>query len=682
MDHFAGGRGIAVVAGRAWFGPAGTKVVGIAHPVAVAVLEGAGTTAIGLDHIVSCTRIAVVARIADIQLQAGAIISDRRIDDTQPGGAGCRTVERFRHPLTYAFDDQHNGAGVRKAGPVDDLLDNGGQIGCGLIGAGIAHHQPVGWRPGHRGSGLWAVSDITVRVDEGDRIVAVLAVDGQVAGVDIRVFIDGKTQRGAGNDRALRNVQVQEAHADHLGARVEHEFEVGAAEADVARLGLLDIVARSGYGRTGLYRAGRAASAGTVGLDGFAAGLRIAIVARRARFGAAGTKIVGIAHAVAVAILEGAGTVTVSLDHIVDRAGIAVVARIADIELQDRAIIQGTAAIGLNRFAGSSGIAVVAGHARFGASRADIQHITGAVAVAILKSPGTAAIGQDHIVGRAGIAVVARIADIGKEQGTIEDRRIQIVFHTDLRRKGSRSVRGFGDSPPNSIDDNADRTILGITGSSDDLLNDRGNIRRLLSRAGIADVLPDRGRPIDHRRGSRPGRHISVRGGEGGGIVRIFPVNIQDTGIVKPSLISRKLDISIGNIGVLRDIESGKAQTDGLQARIVDQFQVWADQGNGPARIFLCIITAGIDLRAGRDQARKDLYGNGGLRIAVIVPGNGGQIVDTIGWDGPWLGIGEGIVGTDQLPINREGHEVDRSVRIGSRCIDGNGLRRRVVGAI
>ncbi len=151
------------------------------------------------------------------------------------GGALARTVD----------DDDH----VVAAGPartVDDLLDDGREVGgLVLLVQGVPGRHVA---PGHRGAGLGPVGDVEAGGGEGRGVVDVLGVE--VEGGGDRVGLVGlELEVGVGDGGALGHRNVEEAHPHLLLAhvvRVVDELQVGAVQVHGPAGALLGVVVGGG----------------------------------------------------------------------------------------------------------------------------------------------------------------------------------------------------------------------------------------------------------------------------------------------------------------------------------------------------------------------------------------------------------------------------------------------------
>ena len=111
--------------------------------------------------------------------------------------------------------------------------------------AGIADGKPVCGRPVYCSAGAGAAADVVILGAESSCIVAGLAIDVEVAGILIGIFICLKLKVGIGNGSTLRDIEVVEPQA-YRTARfpaIIHQFQVAAGQANATVGILLGIIA-------------------------------------------------------------------------------------------------------------------------------------------------------------------------------------------------------------------------------------------------------------------------------------------------------------------------------------------------------------------------------------------------------------------------------------------------------
>ena len=185
-------------------------------------------------------------------------------------------VERLGDPLPRPGDDDRERVPAGPTGPVHDLLDGGSQIGRSLVRARLAGDRPRGRAPRHGGGRARSGRDVSVRIEEGGRMVGCHSFERQRGRVGV-LFVDLELYPGLENLRLCRNLHVVESDADDLVEVTEYQLQIAAGPIDTAALVLLGVV---GARRDAPFDDGLAIGAGD-GDGHVVAGLQLAVVARQ-----------------------------------------------------------------------------------------------------------------------------------------------------------------------------------------------------------------------------------------------------------------------------------------------------------------------------------------------------------------------------------------------------------------
>ncbi len=171
----------------------------------------------------------------------------QRIFDMQIRRAVDIPLVGFRHAFPTSRNKDRQRVAGRPARAVDDLLDNGSKIRRALIRSCLIECVPRGRTPGDRGSRPGSGGDIIRSGSEGRGVVAGFRPEGERSHFRSD-FVHGELDRGIDDGRARWNAHPCETDPHCLVARIVHQFEIGAGQADGPRGRFLGIVAARGNG--------------------------------------------------------------------------------------------------------------------------------------------------------------------------------------------------------------------------------------------------------------------------------------------------------------------------------------------------------------------------------------------------------------------------------------------------
>ena len=150
-------------------------------------------------------------------------------------------VERLRHPLPAARDEDRQRIPARPTRPVHDLLNHRAQVGGPLIRTRLAHRGPRGGAPRHERHRARPRRDVSGRVEEGSRRVDRLPFEGE--GGRLRVgFGCLELEVGLEDCGPPRNGDAVEPNPHGLVAGVEDQLQIAAEATDPAQGVLLGVV--------------------------------------------------------------------------------------------------------------------------------------------------------------------------------------------------------------------------------------------------------------------------------------------------------------------------------------------------------------------------------------------------------------------------------------------------------